>query len=481
MNSIRGLCVVTGRWFSVLSLMLPVAVAAADNPSLKTILEQVPPLKHDATGRLPMIPWTALVGEGSNTATNGKGQPLPVEMYRELAKRGLTQHIPLRPEYLPWAKAMQEAGAAVVFMDGECFSPYDQGADPPHRLPEGFKVVKGAGYAGRDVLPCVGVLDGWRLRAERVRNTLKVYKDAGVQVTGVWLDWEGEPHVSHEHWRQAAACSRCRAILPKSALDATDVYFRYVSGLRADLYSAYVAAPIREIYPACSILNWELFCSTRPCDDWDELCSATERPAKAGNVGDEAHMDRVYTHYMLEQISRHEEAAVATASFAQVVPWVCRFIPDPGGSDDVPLLSRGRYREILRHLWLRGADSMQIFNEPWPAGEGRARYRPEMAVEEVEDAVAVYDEMLAFREFMEKGVVMNTDIPAVTEDGPIWSGLRLEGALLIRAFTPGDKPALFSIKFSERPLELKALPKGVTYRITRKGNEPQIEQVTQEN
>jgi len=196
---------------------------------------------------------------------------------------------------------------------------------------------------------------------------------------------------------------------------------------------------------------------------------------------DEAHMDRVYTHYMLEQISRHEEAALATASFAQAIPWVCRFIPDPGGSDDVPLMSRGRYREILRHLWLRGADSMQIFNEPWPAGEGRARYRPEMAVEEVEDAVAVYDEMLAFREFMEKGVVMNTDIPAVTEDGAIWSGLRLEGALLIRAFTPGDKPALFSIKFSERPLELKALPKGVTYRITRKGNEPQIEQVTPEN
>lgn len=91
--------------------------------------------------------------------------------------------------------------------------------------------------------------------------------------------------------------------------------------------------------------------------------------------------------------------------------------------------------------------------------------------------MAVYDEMLAFREFLDTGVVMNTDVPAVTEDGAIWSGLALENQLLIRAFTQGTNPAPFTIRAWDRAIHLEAPPQGATYRISRQGEKTEIKRL----
>jgi len=161
------------------------------------------------------------------------------------------------------ARAIQEAGAAVVFIEGECGrGPYMEGPDPLHHLPEDFKIVKGAGYAGQDHFPCIGLYEGWRRRADRLREALKVYKEAGVHITAVWLDWESEPHATQVRYDQARACSRCQSILPKDVLSSEDRYFAYATQLRADLYSAYVAVPILEYYPGCSVANWAMVISS---------------------------------------------------------------------------------------------------------------------------------------------------------------------------------------------------------------------------
>ncbi len=489
------------RWLMLcsVSLVLTTPSRAGERApwSLELVLERVPPLKHDATGRLPMITWPAF----RSGDRDGIRTPFSEDEYRELYRRGLTQRLPFDTNSLPAALVMQRAGVPIVFLQGETgHGPFGEGPDPLHRLPEGFEIVKGAGSAGRDHFPCLGLLEGWRRRADRLRKVLQVYKDAGVHVDAVWLDWEGEPHVTRPRYEQARACSRCQAILPKGVLDSMDNYFAYATQLRADLLSAYVARPVLELYPGCSVTSWEMVFSSaerRTWTDWGQgrflgvhigLLTAAN-PVVYGNTIyhgwhwkqewgyplDVPHMDRLYTHIMLAQISQHAANAAAMGPFKQSVPWVCRYCPE-AGDPDVPILSRTRYREILRHVWLRGADAMQIFNEPYPNHP-----YPEIPIEEVEDVVAVYDEMLAYREFLDHGTIMNTDVPAVTEDGAIWSGLRLETEVLIRAFTQGSNPAPFTIEVWDRAVSLEAPPRGATYRVSFDGKIDEVTRATGRN
>jgi hypothetical protein len=458
--------------------------SAADDFQWTTdrVFKRVAPLKNDNTGRLAMITWPAFV-LGTNDVSFRQKAPLPPEAYKELARRGLTQRIPLHPDYIPMAQAIQAAGAQVIFVEGTAGpGPYALGAAPYHKLPADFPTGKDRGQ-----LPCPAVLDGWAKSADRIRATLRQYKEAGVKVTGVWLDWEVEPWAMGGY-KQAAACSRCREILPRGVLDSSETYTRYIVALRAQMFSAYVAAPVLEVFPGCPVTDWAVVFSTlevptqgvwgnyqQPPRDLGLFTAAN--PVAYGNdifyeyhwtntwgyPLDIPHMDRLYTRVMLGQVSQHAANALKLAPEKLTIPWVCRYCPD---ADDrkVPLLSRERYREILRHIWLRGADSMQIFNEP------RKKY-PAIAVEEVEDAVAIYDEMLAYREFLDRGEIMNTAVPEVTDDGPVWSGFRLKDEAIVRAFTQGRKTVKLNLAVwdSLPAVELDAPPGGATYRLAREG------------
>ncbi len=77
---------------------------------------------------------------------------------------------------------------------------------------------------------------------------------------------------------------------------------------------------------------------------------------------------------------------------------------------------------------------MQIFNATRPGYE-------EEVFAEVEDAVAVYDEMLEYAEFLDHGEVLNTEVPDVRDEGLLWSGLRLGDRALVRAVQLGGGQA----------------------------------------
>ncbi len=84
-----------------------VAGAAEDVPwTLPTLFKKVPPLRHDAVGRLPLIciePFK-LSPEDKSFA---EAKPFPAETIRDLVKRGLTQFIPPNEKYIPFALALQ--------------------------------------------------------------------------------------------------------------------------------------------------------------------------------------------------------------------------------------------------------------------------------------------------------------------------------------------------------------------------------------
>lgn len=463
-----------------LSLASP-AGAAELSWSLDAILQHVQPLKHDATGRLPMVTWPAIVKDAKDTSFNEK-KPLPPEAYRELARRGLTQRIPMNADFILMAQAIQAAGAKVIFVEGNAGNgPYDLAPEPLHQLPADYKLAK-----DEPRYPCPALLAGWAKKADQVRETLRKFREAGVTVDAAWLDWEVEPWGWPEAHKQAQLCPRCRSIMPKAALATFEGYRRYTAALRADLFSAYAAAPIREIYPACSVTDWSAVYSTPELPTASCWGNRTFHPRGIGFLTaanpvaygndiyyqyhwkkewgwplDVPHMDRVYTQIMLSQVSQNAENMQTWAPDRQCIPWVCRYCPD---DDDpkVPLLSRERYREILRHLWLRGADGMQVFNEPRP------KY-PAIAIEELQDAVGIYDEMLEYRRFLEDGEIMNTAVPEAAGNGAIWSGLRLETEAVVRAFTQSDTPVVFSVTPwpGTAAVQLQAPPGGASWRLVR--------------
>jgi hypothetical protein len=464
--------------------------AAAADPvpwTLPTLFARVPPLKHDANGRWPMIciePFRLSADDNSFA----QGIPLPAETIRELLKRGLTQHIPPRIHYLDYAKAFQAAGSPVIFMEGSAFNgPAGDVPDGLHRLPPDFQRDPEQ-PAQQPSYPCPLLLEGWRLQADQLRTTYRAFRDAGVTVNAAWLDWEIEPYPGKSQWREAKACSRCRDMFPPGVLDDFDRYRAFITRWRVGLFSAYVAAPILEVFPRCSVTNWELVLSSadHPTPRWsgaggvppvDMGLFTAANPVAYGNTAwyrvnwkeawnwplDELHMDRVYTSVMLGQFSAHAENARRTAPETQSIPWVDRYCADDR-DPKIPILSRTRYREILRHLWLRGADGMQIFNPNW---FGDQPEKHAIVTEEIEDAVAVYDELLADRRFLDAGIIMNTSVLAPPDDTPIWSGLRLGDEAVVRTFTQGPAPARLTITPFDGagPIELESPPQGATYRL----------------
>lgn len=141
---------------------------------------------------------------------------------------------------------------------------------------------------------------------------------------------------------------------------------------------------------------------------------------------DRRHVDQFYMHNLLRQISADTANRRAFAPHTRSFPWVSRFCPILGDPDHtVPDVSRAAYVEALRHMWLRGIDGMQLFNAR------RAEYE-ELWLQELQDAVAVYDEILAHRDLLTRGEVMNLEIPPPQHDSIFWSGLRLGDRALVR-------------------------------------------------
>ena len=474
----------------IMSLML-VSSARAETPvypekgtvqgeRLEEFLRRVPELTHDLGDRWPMIMWEGISFE-----------PQPAEVYKQLLARGLTQHVRMDPEMIPTAKTLQEAGSPVIMMQGKGGEwPYGLAGEEEawtHRYEEGYEPE-----SERRGKACLPVLTGWRRAAEQVRDVLRQYKDAGVTVDAVWMDWEGEPLGSSRGYENARHCTRCRRLLPSRVLESKEAYRAYCWRLYLELLGTYLSAPAREVFPGVSTTNWMVIYSAadRPARGawWEgevspsvpSMFTATN-PVAYGNTNyfnwewqdsypiDREHVDQFYGHILLRQVSDNAANRQKYAPQKDSFPWVIRWCPD-AFDPAIPILSRPRYREMLRHIWLRGADGMQIFNA------SREGY-DELVYNEVVDAVRIMDELLAYRELLDRGRVMNAEVPARQDPGVIWSGLRLEDRAVVRVFRPGGAPA--TVTFSpwegtEVTIDDLAEQEGSFYLLTR-GDDDHIE------
>jgi hypothetical protein len=417
-----------------------------------------------------MITW-----EGFST------EPQRPEYYRELLARGLAQHIRMDVNMIETALAIQRAGSPLIVMEGNSGTfPASLAGEPAvwaHQFDDGYKPKD---YTR----PCPAIHLGWAKFADKLRDTLREFKRRGVQIDAVWTDWENDPLYGGGRYEQAQHCKRCRAILPRKTLSSEELFLDYTSRKFYDLFGAYYAAPVLEYYPKCSVTNWDAQPSLPEARQlgwsgnsgrvhmpplvtaWNPTAygaaSWVWRTRHKDRERDQEHVDQRYTNVLLRQVSLTARLGARWAPEKEMIPWVARWVSEPP-ENEFPVMTRERYREVLRHLWLRGIAGMQIFNP-------RMKGYEDMAFPELEDAVMVYDEMLSFREFMDQGDVLNLDIPREQDDGVVWSGIRLGNRAAVRLFKQGGGKATQTVRpWGDRHFELEASAEGTTYVLGKDG------------
>lgn len=373
---------------------------------IETIAREVPPLKNDTGDRMPMIMWHSVGFE-----------PLGADEISILRDRGLCQHLQLSEQMIPAAKALAREGMPVILMEGRTDSwPYTLASDPTgwaHRFDPAFRQPwlvdeNSSQWHGA----CPHHIDGWKVLARKTRQTLEKFRDAGVRVDAVLVDYEGDPYPWSHLFEQLRHCRRCRQELPpdivyNKAAWRDDAWKRYVS-----LYDEYFAKPVREVFPDCLVTNWHVVFSSRENPvryfvrdvKLPELrpqhFSATNPIAYASDsvwheLWDkrrelvQSDIDAFFRDQVIHQVAAdRRNRETADAKGVRSIPWVCRVckIADPK-LPAAPVMSRESYRESLLELWRMGIHSLQIFNPMYDGYE-------ELTLSELQDAVAAYDQML---------------------------------------------------------------------------------------
>ena len=438
---------------------------------LNIIRKRIPPLIHDRGQRWPLV---LISGVGF--------KELPVEDINMLLARGITQHLELNENSIPAAHALQKANSPIILMTSTSVSstwPYNLAKDKTqwaHQYPKDLKVP-----THWQDLPSPNQFSGWAVAGDNLRKILGRFRAEKITVDALWMDHEGQP--SQADYYAAILSPTTRALLPVEAVASEKAFQLYCRQLWVQLLSTYMAGPAREIFPKISTTNWVVSLSSpeNPVLGWENqshppmgptLFTATNTVAygidtaflnlwKKSYILDQEHVDQFYMHILLRQVSADSENRQRLAPYIKSLPWVGRWVMDHPDKK-VPIMSRERYREALRHLWLRGIDGMQVFNPVY------ASDKVDMAVVEVQDVVAVYDEMLAYRDFLEKAMVMHFNYPEVQDSGPLWSGLRLDDEAIVRVFWQGRKIGRLQIKpWPESVVTLNSPTRGATFHLRR--------------
>lgn len=438
---------------------------------LNWVQNHIPPLHHERGKRWPLVTWLG-----------PEHLPLTQQQAGMLLARGLTQHLNVDATMIPAAKVLQTAGSPVILMEGKTGNwPYSLVKDPSawsHDFPREINAPK-----EWHLEPSPGLFQGWAMAANQLRTTLETFKSSGVKVDGLWLDYEGQP--SQASYYPALLSPKTRSILPKGALRDEPAFAVYRRQLWMQLLSAYVAAPAREVFPDLAVTNWVAAISTpeHPLKGWYDNVHPLTGPTLMTHSAplaygidtyfltvapkkkplDAHQVDRLFTHLLLRQVSEDAFNRTQLAPHIGSLPWVARRVVDHPKTK-TPAMSRSMYREVLRHLWLRGIDGMQIFNAaPQGANDPTAQ-------DEILDVQNVYDEMLAYRSFLEDGQVMNFQFPGPWDEKVIWSGLKKNSQAVVRLFFQGEGSRDIEITpWPGQSVRLTAPSTGQTCLLTRSG------------
>lgn len=485
---LRRLCLLTCCTLGFVGFAL-----AADPPAkweMDSLLRTVQPMTHPLKGRLPLLLWNSpLPRDKKLVALRADGT---LRTYIDaLAARGIVPPVEMGWEWDPdaamaMALTLKEAGqpvhvlAAFGIVGGEdelyANTPKVTGKWPLNEKGE----LTWTGTRAWPILPVYDVSKSVAFYTEWMHR----FKDAGIDVKAVWTDYEGLPYPWNFVYDSQKA-EAARKHYPDGALDSFPAFAGYIAEVHNTMLSEAIADPVHAVFPKALVGNYGAEASTEafPFVDTNgapygiftlgrldvampSIYANTAYLPRYYNLDWEvtaADVDNVYFTTMVRSMSA---ALAGTLPGKLSMPYVSRFTPDKNDPRYLFPMSRGYYRELLRHGILRGADGYYLFNLGYnPQGA----VTPQLSFDSVEDARAVTDELLAYREFLEKGTPMTFDVPALRTPAVIWSGLKLKDRCLVRVWTLGTQPRTLDLVAFGKGHVLKVPTDGATYLIDKNG------------
>jgi len=470
-------------------LQAQAAVTAPHPPAnwdIPTFERMVQPMRHATAGRLPLFVWWLPTPQGDGLLISRANGSLR-RWVDALAIRGTVATVQVGglpvEDSLALARTLQEAGQPVYFV----FPKQDVLESTVWKDCKVWAAGKEFDLRTPHSYPCLPLADG-KIGARWMKEQLLPFRAAGIRVSGVWFDDERLPYPWVPVWQAQRDSADCRRYYPPGVLDDLEKFRQYVLALRSKLISQVMADPVHQLFPGAIVGNF------------GEVNSGAEVPYEdtyglkfpAGDVGTadammpgyyglsvhqpatrpgQALTQQVVDRQYLQQMLTSATTAAANARGKLHIPYV-----SPLPSSDLPPdktigISREAYRELLRHIWLRGASCMFLFGLAYPDWHADQT----ASLNSIEDARSVYDELLAFRPFLDKGTPMNLTRPDFDGKAPLWSGLRLAGQCLVRTFSLDGQATTVTITPSPGwRLKLKAPPQGATYLIHRDGRVEQV-------
>jgi len=458
-------------------LALSGTTACAETPAtgatwdVESLVRVVGPMRNSIAGRMPFMVWNLPLPLDDELVPMERDGRL-ARYIAQLAERGIVPSVNLGWRWsmngaLTMARALRDGGRPVNILFPD-----------PHLLEEHvFKgstvgIIAPTAVSGGIVRrwPCFPEADA-REAAAYLRQTLQPFKDAGIDVQGVWLDDEGLPYPWNGAYFAQRSLEECRKRYPADALVSFGVFTEWTQEFRARMFTE-VVRPSREMFPRARFGNYgDTTSGTDPRFGLDALM-----PALYANTRDlpgafpsgapsQVEVDGFYATRLLRIFS---ESNARKAPGKLSIPYVSRFVPDNASSQYRLGMSQRAYRELLRHVWLRGADALFLFNHGFPTKPQIVTHEASFA--SVEDARAVYDELLAHRPFLDGGTPVTYAVPKDLSREALWSGLRAGDVCLIRATPPSGAPSRVHVAaFEGTAVDLEVPPEGAYYLLSRDG------------
>ncbi len=473
----RVICIIPGVILlpAVLLAQEPAPVAW-DMPSFARVIQ---PMQHALPPRLPIFLWNWPLPRGERLVKMREDGSLR-QAIETMAARGIVPTVEMGWDWTPegamaLAQTLQEAGQP-VFLLWPWLPGGEEALYPPETLlAEGPDATQGNKTRKWPCLPLYSVKESRRLLIE----DLNKYKAAGIEVAGMWFDYEALPHPWNGCYQAQTASAECRKHYPPGVLDSWLSFVSYAYDLRSRVMVEALVEPVHEVFPQAIVANYGEVASSaavpfeeiRPpwkCEQDALMPSAYANTRYLAHRFKDAEAvtpeqaDRFYFRNLLVTVS----SANANKRPGQLsIPYLSRFCPDDPNPKYRLGMSSPAYRELVRHLLLRGSDGLYLFNLGFKEEVVSARD----SLESVEDARAAYDELLTWREFLDRGQPMCFDCPAAP-DAVIWSGLRLEDRCLVRTFTfAAERQRAIVEVFPGIHVQLEAPPTGATYLVNKQG------------
>ena len=472
---------------SLLSLLLGIGLsAAAETPpeanwDMDSFARVVQPMQAAVPGRLPLFLWNFPIPRNDQLVKLREDGTLR-KWIDLMAARGVVPTVEMGWEWTPagalaMAKTLQEAKQPVFVL-----------IPPAEFVEEAVYKNCTAWGEGPDATrknqtrkwPCLPLADT-RAGADRVRQLLRPYKEAGIPLAGVWFDDEALPHPWNGCFEAQRGSAECRKHYPPGILDAFAPFCEHVYNLRSKVLNDVMADPVIEMFPGALVGNYGEFASSkevpfeglRPPRTLGRLVLMPSayantldlaRQFKDGQGLTQEKADQLYFHSLLKTVS----TCNANKKPGQVsIPFLSAYCPDNPDPRFRFGMSRRVFRELIRHVWLRGADSIYVFNLGYPTTPQLVT--PQQSFESVADVRAAFDELLGWRQFRERGEPMSFSVPEPINSGPIWSGVRLEDTCYVRAFTFGAVQKFEIEAFPGVRVQVTASPAGENHFIRREG------------